>query len=168
MSERPKYRYRGTFFSARGEKDRFVLPSDFRKIVTDSSGDKRLLCLSREDRFPCLIGYGLSRQDEIDDQIDREEELANARGERFDRDLAELSSSAMVFETGFDASGRFIFPPHARILANIGDQAVFVGSRSQFQIWDPDTLLGFVTNIPRLCDAQILIPHYRAELETKA
>ncbi|MEO1044343.1 MAG: division/cell wall cluster transcriptional repressor MraZ [Pseudomonadota bacterium] len=162
LSGKPKYRYRGTYFSARGEKDRFVLPADFRKTVTESS-DKRLLCLSRDTRFPCLVGYGLSRQDEIDDEIDRQEELATQRGEMFDREVAELSSSAMVFETGFDASGRFIFPLHARILAKISDKALFIGSGSQFQIWDPDVLLAYDTDIPRLLDAKMLIPHFAEE-----
>ncbi|WOE76144.1 division/cell wall cluster transcriptional repressor MraZ [Alterisphingorhabdus coralli] len=143
-----------------------MLPAEFRKTVTESS-DKRLLCLSRDTRFPCLVGYGLSRQDEIDAEIDRQEALATQRGEVFDREEAELSSSAMVFETGFDASGRFIFPPHARILARIEGQALFIGGGSQFQIWDPDALLAYETDVPRLIDAKTLIPYFREELEAR-
>jgi len=44
--------YWGQGFSPRGEKNRFVLPADFRATVKDASQGQRLLCLDRHHKFP--------------------------------------------------------------------------------------------------------------------
>lgn len=148
------------------------MPADFRKTVAESS-KKRHLCLSRMDDLAgdepdCLIGFGLSRYDDIEAEIDKKEELATARGEKFDRDAAELEAGGMAFGAGFDTSGRFIFPNEAAALANISDEALFVGNIRYFQIWDPDTLLSINTDSRTLKDAQRLIPMLRAQQGDKA
>ena len=56
--------YSGQAFSPAGDKGRFVLPPAFRKAVKDSSGS-RVLCLAAHDRFACLVGFGLSRTENV-------------------------------------------------------------------------------------------------------
>ena len=70
-----RFSYRGQGFSLQREKNRFVLPAPIRKTVRESSG-KTLLCLTRHDRWKCLTGFGLSRADDFDAEIDREETRA--------------------------------------------------------------------------------------------
>ena len=53
-----------------------MLPPAFRKAVKDSSGGNRTLCLAAHDRFDCLIGFGLSRTEKLNAQLEREEERA--------------------------------------------------------------------------------------------
>ena len=62
--------FSGQAFSPLGEKGRFVLPPLFRNAVKESS-DGRVLCLDKHPRFTCLVGFGLSRQLELETQLVR-------------------------------------------------------------------------------------------------
>lgn len=138
MAVRP-FSYRGQGFSLRGEKGRFVLPPAFRKVVRDSSHDQRVLCLAKHDRYDCLTGFGLSRMDALEDQLDREEEKALRRQEDFDRD----QRSAQLYgfhEIPFDDSGRFIMPDHLIELGGFEDQLFFQGGGTVFTLWNPENL----------------------------
>ena len=46
--------YWGQGFSPRGEKNRFVLPTDFRSKVKESSGNNRILCLDKHAKLPAM------------------------------------------------------------------------------------------------------------------
>ncbi|MFC4294597.1 division/cell wall cluster transcriptional repressor MraZ [Novosphingobium tardum] len=127
-------------FSLRGEKDRFVLPPAFRKLVRDASDGQRVLCLAKHDRWPCLTGFGLSRIDEFADQIDREEGAALARGVEFDRDLRATQLYGFS-EVPFDESGRFVLPEFLGQLGEIAGQAFFQGGGPFFTIWNPEALM---------------------------
>jgi MraZ protein len=122
MASQP-YSYNGTGFSLLRDKGRFVLPPQFRKTVKDSSGDKAVLCLDKHDRWPCLIGFGLSRKDGFEAQLDREEDLAAKRG-----------------QDPFDDSGRFVLPDYLAELAKVEDQLYFQGAGQFFVIFSPAEL----------------------------
>ena len=130
--------YSGHGFSLRGEKSRFVLPPAFRKMVTESSGD-RVLCLAKHERWNCLTGFGLSRREEFADQIDREEERALRREEDFDRDLRAMQLYGFA-ELPFDASGRFVMPDYLADLGRLEHGVFFNGAGSFFTIWNPEEL----------------------------
>lgn len=130
--------YSGQGFSLRGEKDRFVLPPAFRKAVKESS-DGRILCLAKHERWNCLTGFGLSRRDELDAQIDREEDQAIRRGQDFDRDLRAMQLFGFI-EIPFDESGRFIMPGHLVELGQLNDGVYFQGAGSFFTLWNPKEL----------------------------
>ena len=130
--------YSGQAFSPAGDKSRFVLPPLFRKAVRESS-DGKVLCLAKHDRWNCLVGFGLSRRDELDAQLDREEELAYRAGRDFDRDLRASQLFGFV-EVPFDDSGRFVMPDHLRALAGIEDGLYFQGGGRFFTIWNPAAL----------------------------
>lgn len=128
--------FSGQAFSPAGDKGRFVLPPLFRSAVKDSS-DGKVLCLDKHPRFTCLVGFGLSRMGELEQQLDREEDRA---GPEFDRDTRaqQLFGFARV---PFDDSGRFVLPDHLRMLANIGDALFFQGGGRSFTIWNPAELM---------------------------
>ncbi len=123
--------YSGQDFSLRGEKNRFVLPPQFRKMVKDSS-DGRILCLAKHDRWDCLTGFGLSRKNDFAAQLDREEALY---GREFDRDLRATQLYGFA-EVPFDDSGRFIMPDHLIDLGKVEDGLFFSGAGTFFTIWN--------------------------------
>ena len=138
------YRYRGQGFSLQRDKNRFVLPPQFRKIVKESSDGQAVLCLAKHDRWNCLTGFGLSRIDEFAAQIDREEALAAQTGKEFDRDLRSMQLYGF-HEIPFDGSGRFVMPDHLAALVKIDDQIYFQGAGEFFTLWSPAELAGMGT-----------------------
>ncbi len=131
--------YSGQGFSLKGEKDRFVLPAQFRKSVVAASGSAKTLCLLKHDRWKCLTGFGTLRQLSFDDQVDREERLYPADGKPFDRDkrMGDLWSFKTV---PFDDSGRFVIPESLLQSAGISDQIYFKGGSPFFTLWNPEEL----------------------------
>ena len=140
VTDRP-YSFHGVGFSSRGEKDRFVLPPTFRKSVREASGNARILCLNKHERWPCLTGFGTSRRDFIPDQVDKEEAAALSRGQDFDRDLRFGQLSGFL-DVPFDESGRFVFPDYLAKLAGLDEDAFFNGNGAFFTIWNPAALAG--------------------------
>ena len=130
--------YSGQAYSPSGEKSRFVLPPLFRKAVRESS-DGRVLCLMKHPSWNCLVGFGLSRKEELEAQLDREEDRATALGRDFDRDLRASQLFGFV-EMPFDDSGRFVMPDHLRDLASIDDGLYFQGGGRFFTLWNPAEL----------------------------
>lgn len=130
--------YSGQAYSPAGDKGRFVLPPSFRKAVKESS-QGRILCLDKHDRWNCLVGFGLSRNDELEAQLDREEERALRLGRDFDRDLRAVQLFGFT-QVPFDESGRFIMPEHLRTLGRVGDGLYFQGAGRFFTIWNPAEL----------------------------
>lgn len=130
--------YSGQAFSPAGDKNRFVLPPLFRKAVRDSS-QGRVLCLTKHDRWNCLVGFGLSRKAEFEKQIDREEEMAFKFERDFDRETRSSQLNGFT-ELSFDDSGRFVMPDYLRELAGIENGLFFQGGGRFFTIWNPAAL----------------------------
>ncbi|MBI1403468.1 MAG: division/cell wall cluster transcriptional repressor MraZ [Porphyrobacter sp.] len=132
--------YSGQAYSPAGDKGRFVLPAAFRKAVKDSSAGNRVLCLAAHDRFDCLVGFGLSRTEQLHAQLDREEERAIRLGlPDFDREVR--AQQLFGFEQlPFDDSGRFVMPEHLRDLGHVEDGLYFQGAGEFFFIWNPAEL----------------------------
>ena len=138
VADKP-YSFRGVGFSSRGEKGRFVLPPIFRKAVKEASGNTRILCLNAHDRWPCLTGFGTSRGDFIDAEVDKAEAAALASGAPFDRDL-KLGQLSGFSDVPFDESGRFVFPDYLAKLAGLEGDVFFNGHGPFFAIWNPAAL----------------------------
>lgn len=132
--------YNGQAFSPAGDKGRFVLPPAFRKAVKESSGGSRTLCLAAHAKLDCLVGFGLSRIEELHAQLDQE--AANAvqlRDADFDRDVR----AAQLFgfeQLPFDDSGRFVMPDYLRDLGQVDGGLYFQGSGRFFFVWSPEAL----------------------------
>ena len=127
--------FSGQAYSPAGDKGRFVLPPAFRNAVKLSS-DGRTLCLTKHDRWNCLVGFGLSRMDEFEAQLDREEEMAFKFGRDFDREQRSLQLNGFA-TIPFDDSGRFVMPDYLRDLADIEDGLFFQGAGRFFTAWNP-------------------------------
>lgn len=127
--------YSGQAYAPAGDKGRYVLPPLIRRAVKDSS-DGRVLCLAKHDRWTCLVGFGLSRKEELEAQLDREEERAIRLQQDFDRETRSSQLNGFV-ELPFDDSGRFVMPDYLRTLANIGDGLFVQGGGRFFTLWNP-------------------------------
>ena len=133
--------FHGVGFSLQGDKNRFVLPPTFRKLVKDASAGSRILCVAKHDRWPCLTGFGTSRLDAFIAQVEREETFAMNRQEPYDAEqrLAQLSTFEHL---AFDDSGRFVLPDYLTKQAGLTGQAYFNGNGPFFTIWNPAALMG--------------------------
>lgn len=132
--------YSGYAFSSAGDKGRFVLPPALRKAVKDSSGGAKTLCLSAHEKFGCLIGFGVSRIEKLQKQLDDDQERAVRLGDA-EFDYTTRAQQLFGFEqVPFDDSGRFIMPDYLRDLDLVGDGLFFQGAGDFFLIWNPEEL----------------------------
>ncbi|MEE9434822.1 MAG: hypothetical protein V3V15_11350 [Sphingorhabdus sp.] len=131
--------YNGSGLSTIDAKGRATIPSALRDSVQQSSGGN-IVCLSRHPIYPCLIGFGLRELNQMRDDIDEKWKASVARGEDFDREAAGASASSM-FETNFEASGRFVLQPMLRFFSKVEDSAFFHGTYGNFLVWNPDIFL---------------------------
>ncbi|MEM6266006.1 MAG: division/cell wall cluster transcriptional repressor MraZ [Pseudomonadota bacterium] len=160
--------YSGQAYSPAGDKGRFVLPPDFRKAVKESSGGAKTLCLAKHDRWKCLVGFGLSRHDELEAQIDREEQNALQAGKPFDRELRAMRLFGYK-KLPFDDSGRFVMPDILRKRANIEAGIFLHGGGRFFTIWSPAELAEMPQEWEDLqADCQDLVDEAEAKARKKA
>ncbi|MBS1239719.1 MAG: division/cell wall cluster transcriptional repressor MraZ [Proteobacteria bacterium] len=130
--------YSGQDFSLKGEKGRFVLPPAFRKTVAQSS-DGKTLCLDKHHRWNCLIGFGLSRESELEAQLEREEDRSIRLNQDFDSDRRRIQLFGFA-RLPFDDSGRFVMPPHLVDLGCLTGGVFFHGAGTFFTLWNPEEL----------------------------
>ncbi len=133
------HNYSGQALTLLGDKGRYVIPSDFRKTVKESSGGNRTLCLAKHDRWECLVGFGLSREAELEAQLDREEDGALRLGREYDRELRAIQLFGFE-KIPFDDSGRFTMPDFIKSDGGIDDALFFRGGGRFFTIWNPEIL----------------------------
>lgn len=129
----------GHGFSPKGDKGRYVLPAQFRKLVTESSGGENTLHVTRHDDLNCLIGFGKSYYDKLDSKIDQDHDLAIRTNQPFDRTSRELIFGNIV-DIAYDNSGRLIIPAYLRDIVEIDEQIYFHASREIFMMWAPHVL----------------------------
>ena len=157
--------YSGHGYSPSGDKGRFVLPPAFRKAVKESSGGSKTLCLAVHDKFDCLVGFGLSRIEKLQQRLDDEQSRAiEMRDTEFDYDTR--AQQLFGFEQiPFDDSGRFVMPDHLKELGNVGEGLFCQGAGDFFLVWNPEELerMG-----PAYKGAQAACRKLVAEAEAKA
>ena len=132
--------YHGEAYSPAGDKGRYVLPPDFRNAIKQSTEDgEKTLCLARHHKWPCLVGFGVNYESQLEEQLAHEEDMAARRGEPFDRDRRRMSLFGYR-KVPFDASGRFNMPEALRKRAKIDSGLYFNGMGKFFVIWAPEML----------------------------
>jgi MraZ protein len=132
------YIYNGPGFSLQRDKGRFVLPAAFRSTLKESSGGMTV-CLGKDAVHNCLVGFGVSRKNEMAAQYHREDQTALERGDPFDAVKRGMALFGFTDIT-FDDSGRFVLPREVAISANIDDQLFFQGAGLFFTAWNPDEM----------------------------
>jgi MraZ protein len=131
--------YAGSGVSSLDAKGRTTIPAELRDTVQQSS-EANIVCLSRHATLPCLIGFGRAERQKLRVDIEAQWQAALTRGAEFDRETAGVSASS-IFETAFEASGRFVLQPMLRHFGRLDDRAFFFGTVTHFQLWNPDVFL---------------------------
>ena len=141
------YAYSGSAITAIDDKGRLSVPSFLRKDLVESS-DGRTLCLGEHEKWDCLVGFGLSRKVDMLAEIDKEEEVAIARGQPYDRDAAGARKFSSLHDLSFDASGRFVLPPILQAIGQLENKVLFHGIGNRFCLWNPEVLLDTTDDVP--------------------
>lgn len=141
------YAYSGSGISAIDDKGRLSVPAFLRKDLIASS-DGRVLCLGKHEKWDCLVGFGLSRKIDMLAEIDKEEEIAIARSQPYDRDAAGARKFSSLQELSFDASGRFVLPPMLQAIGGLKDNVIFHGIGKTFCLWAPQALMDTTDDVP--------------------
>ena len=133
--------YSGYYYSLAGDKGRYVLPPAIRKAVKDSSNGSKILCIGIEGEDECLTGFGTSRidtlQQELNDARDRAVQMKDASF-----NYKERAQALFGFEqVPFDDSGRFVMPEYLRDLGMACEGLFYQGAGDFFMVWDPEVLL---------------------------
>jgi MraZ protein len=127
--------YAGSGVSGVDAKGRTTIPAELRDSVQQSSGANSV-CISRHNSLPCLIGFGGAERLKLRSDIETQWQSAVNRGTEFDRELAGVSASS-IFETAFEASGRFVLSPMLRHFGQINDSAFFLRCHHAFHAVEP-------------------------------
>jgi MraZ protein len=128
--------YAGSGLSTIDAKGRTTIPAELRDTVAESSGDNAV-CIARHPTLPCLIGFGRAERAKLRDDVEAQWQASLQRGAEFDRELAGVNASS-IFETAFEASGRFVVSPLHRHFGKLADKAFFFGATTHFLLWNPD------------------------------
>jgi len=164
MAASQPYIYQGQDFTLQRDKNRFVLSTLFRSTVRASSGGESILCLAKHDRWPCLIGFGLSREAEFPRILAEEQALY---GKEFDRDTRSFNLYNYT-KVPFDGSGRFVLPEHSATAAGIGKEVYYQGAGEFFTLWSPEALAGYAAEQPSFAAANAVCASLAAKERAKA
>lgn len=114
-----------------------LLPSFVRRSIEQRGGGRNVLFGAHEtDR--CATGFDAGtvarRQADLERRRLRDEEQGN---DPADHHARARRSFGLLEEASYDTAGRIVLPPMMRRRAGIGDVALFVGTGTDFEIWNP-------------------------------
>lgn len=112
-------------------KGRVSIPAPFRKALQDG-GDSTLYLMPEIMERPAIVGFGAGHYRRLADSV--------MHMPPFDP-VAEALSDALgseARELPLDGTGRIVLPADLKALAEIEEDALFVGRLSHFQIWRPE------------------------------
>lgn len=133
--------FSGNAIGALDEQGRVRLPSFIlREMARHECAGRVLLGVHESD--PCLTGYGSTLRPRLEAELERlrlrDEALGRAPHEHHAR---ARRTFGLVAEASYDEAGRLTLPPLARRRGCLGQQILFIGAGSHFEIWDPSTAL---------------------------
>jgi MraZ protein len=128
--------YAGSGLSTIDAKARITIPAELRESVAESSGEN-IVCLQRHPKLPCLIGFGRAERLQRRSDLEMQFKAAVEQRVEFDRETAGVGASS-IFETAFEASGRFVIPPMLKHFGKLADRGFFFGATTHFMLWDPE------------------------------
>jgi MraZ protein len=129
--------YTGSGLSTIDAKSRLTIPAQLRDAVAQSSGENSV-CLQRHPKLPCLIGFGQAEKTQRLADLNTQWLASLNQPNILDRE-AEGAPASSIFDTNFEASGRFVIQPiHKKLGKLTGERAFFFGVTTHFMLWDPD------------------------------
>jgi MraZ protein len=128
-------RYRAQFLSGEydsvlDDKNRILVPADFRKEFNEAREEKTLIC--RVGRNKVALLYALNYYQEMIAQR-RPTLLAGEDEDRFNQ-----AYYGMTFKLPLDAQGRIVIPEKIKTRANMGKNLTLVGAGDHVEVWNRD------------------------------
>lgn len=126
----PAPSFLGNFNHTLDEKGRISLPSEFRRVLDQTSDESVVLTNYISDGSRCLEGFGLKAWQQFERKL-------RAKS-RFSPKLQKLENFYLsrAAECPLDSSGRILIPAHLRTYAGVEKEATFTSSIHGFRIWD--------------------------------
>lgn len=119
----------GEFVHAVDSKGRVAVPSQFRKKLNLGPGDKLVLC---QGLTRCIEAHTPAEwESHLEETLGRHS-LYDQKSQRLRRMLLSQANEVEV-----DGQGRVLLPRNLRSMAGIGDEAVLIGQRDFFEVWEP-------------------------------
>ena len=157
--------YSGYAYSPAGDKGRYVLPPALRKMVKESSGGSKTLCLGFDGDEGSLVGFGLSRIETLQQELEAERDRAVQMQNTAFNYKARAQQMFGFEQVPFDDSGRFVMPEYLREIGMVGEGLFFQGAGDFFLIWNPEVL---ATMGPEYRAAQAACRRQMADASAKA
>ncbi len=124
-------RFTSTVTNRVDAKGRVSIPSSFRKVLAAEEGEENLVYLRPNPMGePVIEGFGQSF-------LDRLAEFADEDPTFGDYDSVGDLLAGSIHPAQVDEAGRIVLPRDLRIVADIGEEATFVGQFTKFAIWNP-------------------------------
>jgi MraZ protein len=127
----------GTHQNKLDAKGRVSIPAQFRSVLKRNShaGEAALVAtvyLRPSHQHPCIEGWTELGFEALSEPVARDYSLFSPEHEDF---VMALFGDACALET--DKEGRIMLPDSMIAHAAISDAVTFIGTRSNFQIWEP-------------------------------
>lgn len=122
--------FRGNFTHSLDPKGRISLPSEFRRILSDTQEDAVVLTNYISDGSRCLEGFALKGWKDFESRL-REKSRFSSKLQKLENFY--LSRAA---ECPIDGSGRILIPAYLRTYAGIERDVTFTSSIHGFRVWD--------------------------------
>jgi len=135
MENNPSSPYRplflvGEYDALLDEKNRILVPADFRKEITEAREEKSLICRIGRNRVAWLYPENYYR--ELIAQR-RQSLMPGADEEKFNE-----AYYGMIFRLNWDAQGRIVVPEKIIRRTNMGRSLTLVGAGDHLAIWNRD------------------------------
>ena len=127
--------FSGSALTSMDAKGRVSIPASLRNSIPGDPASKSLYITAPTD-CPYLLVAGSALRELNMERLDREEELAAMRGERFDREAAAQDYFGSGEIVPMDTSGRFVLPDILFVLGEFEGSDLFCFSvGTAFQLW---------------------------------
>ena len=118
-----------TYTNKIDKKGRVSIPAQFRSTLSVQQFSGIIAYSSFV--YDCIEACGMDRIEKISESIDSLDPYSE------ERDAFAASILGGCVQLSFDGEGRVHLPESLMVLANLTDQAVFVGKGQTFEIWQP-------------------------------
>tara|TARA_Y100000389_G_scaffold38523_2_gene32902 strand:- start:1990 stop:2448 length:459 start_codon:yes stop_codon:yes gene_type:complete len=126
-----------TFINKIDKKGRISVPSQFRTYLSDENFSGVILYESFIN--PCIEGCNIDRIKKLSDAIDDLDPFCE------DRDSFATAILAGSMQISMDSDGRIILPNNLIAIADLKDNAIFVGKGKTFEIWQPEKFSNYAS-----------------------
>ena len=131
-----------TFTNKIDKKGRVSVPASFRASLASQAFSGIIAYSSFVN--PCIEACSMNRIEVISQTIDNLDPYSEVR------DAFATTILGGCVQLGFDSEGRIIIPENLIELANIDEQACFVGKGATFEIWSPDIFADYAAKAREL------------------